>query len=156
FRDVLIGLDLYPGAADMGAEGAGTVVEVADDVTGLAIGDRVFGLIPHAVAPLAVADARQLVAVPDGWTPAQAAGVPVAYLTAYRGLVDLAAAVPGERLLVHAAAGGVGQAAIQLAGHLGLEVWATVHPGTAESVARIDGDPARIEYTTEADVRVHV
>ncbi|MDN5751303.1 MAG: SDR family NAD(P)-dependent oxidoreductase, partial [Pseudonocardia sp.] len=141
FRDVLIALGMYPGAADMGAEAAGTVVETGDGVTDLAVGDRVVGLIPHAIGPLAVADARQLVALPAGWTPAQAATLPVAYLTAYRGLVDLAAARPGERLLVHAAAGGVGHAAVALAEHLGLEVWATAHPDKTAVVTGL-GVPA--------------
>ncbi len=127
FRDVLIGLGMYPGAADMGAEVAGTVVE-AGIGNGFHPGDRVVGLVPHAIGPLAIADSRQLIALPPGWTAAQAATLPVAYLTAYRGLVDLAAAHPGERLLVHAAAGGVGHAAVALAQHLGLEVYATAHP----------------------------
>ena len=57
--------------------------------------------------------------MPEGWSFAQAAAVPVVFLTAYYGLVDLAGLQPGERLLVHAAAGGVGMAAVQLARHWG-------------------------------------
>ncbi|MEU2595231.1 type I polyketide synthase, partial [Streptomyces albidoflavus] len=76
-------------------------------------------------APRAVADARMLAPVPDGWTWAQAASVPVAFLTAYYGLRDLAHLDSGESVLVHAAAGGVGMAAAQLARHWGAEVYGT-------------------------------
>ncbi|MCW5254697.1 SDR family NAD(P)-dependent oxidoreductase [Streptomyces sp. SHP 1-2] len=63
--------------------------------------------------------------MPDSFTFTQAAALPVVYLTAYYGLVDLAGLRRGERLLVHAAAGGVGMAAVQLARHFGAEVLAT-------------------------------
>ncbi|MFC7466562.1 zinc-binding dehydrogenase [Actinomadura keratinilytica] len=66
-----------------------------------------------------------LAPVPDGWTWAQAASVPVAFLTAYYGLRDLAHLDSGESVLVHAAAGGVGMAAAQLARHWGAEVYGT-------------------------------
>ncbi|WP_234332491.1 type I polyketide synthase, partial [Streptomyces sp. NRRL F-5650] len=74
---------------------------------------------------MAVADSRLLVVVPAGWSFAEAASVPVAFLTAYYGLVDLAGLGEGESVLVHAAAGGVGMAAVQLARYLGAEVYAT-------------------------------
>ena len=67
--------------------------------------------------------------VPDGWSFVQAAAVPIVFLTAYYGLVDLAGLGSGERLLVHAGAGGVGMAAVQLARHLGVEVFATASAG---------------------------
>src|SRR5206468_933335 len=72
-----------------------------------------------------VADARAVVPVPDGWTWEEAASVPAAFITAWYALVDLAALKPGERVLIHAATGGVGTAAVQLARHLGAEVYAT-------------------------------
>src|SRR5262249_40026131 len=90
FRDVLLALGMYPGQARLGGEGAGVVLEVAPDVTGLAPGDRVMGLIPGAIAPVTIADHRLLIRIPDGWSFASAAASPIAYLTAYRGLVDLA------------------------------------------------------------------
>ena len=74
-------------------------------------------------------DARLLARVPAGWGFAAAAGVPVAFLTAWYGLVDLGGARAGQRLLVHAATGGVGRAAVSIARHLGLEVFATASPG---------------------------
>ncbi|MEU1689919.1 SDR family NAD(P)-dependent oxidoreductase, partial [Micromonospora sp. NPDC005707] len=129
FRDVLLALDMYPGSALIGTEAAGVVVEVAGDVTGLAPGDRVMGLVTGGMGPYAVTDRRLLTRMPPGWSFAEAATVPVTFLTAYYGLVDLAGLRPGETLLVHAAAGGVGMAALQLARHWGVEVYATASPG---------------------------
>ncbi|MEU6162436.1 type I polyketide synthase, partial [Streptomyces sp. NPDC047130] len=129
FRDVLITLGMYPDQARMGAEAAGVVVETGPGVTDLAVGDRVFGFFHGGIASRAVTDRRLLAAVPDGWTFTQAATVPVVFSTAYYGLVDVAAARPGESVLVHSAAGGVGMAAVQLAHHLGLEVFGTAGPG---------------------------
>ncbi len=128
FRDVLIALGMYPDQAPIGGEGAGIVVEVAPDVTDLAVGDRVVGLIPDAFGPVALGDRSLLVKMPEDWTFAQAASVPIVFLTAYFGLVDLAGLKAGETLLLHGAAGGVGMAALQLAAHLGAEVLATAHP----------------------------
>ncbi|MEU5840116.1 SDR family NAD(P)-dependent oxidoreductase, partial [Streptomyces diacarni] len=129
FRDVLMTLGMYPGEPSIGSEGAGVVTEVGDGVTEPAVGDRVMGLFGQAMGPIAVADARRVVRMPDGWTFAQGASVPLVFLTAYYGLVDLAGVRAGERLLVHAAAGGVGTAAVQLARHWGLEVYGTASRG---------------------------
>ncbi|MGW7825273.1 polyketide synthase dehydratase domain-containing protein, partial [Streptomyces puniciscabiei] len=126
FRDVLNVLGMYPGdAGRLGHEGAGVVVEVGSDVTGLAVGDRVMGLLDGAFGPTAGTDARLLARIPEGWTFEQAASVPIVFLTAYHSLVDLAGLKEGESVLIHGAAGGVGMAAVQLARHLGAEVFAT-------------------------------
>jgi mycoketide-CoA synthase len=127
FRDVLIGLGAVPGQAGMGSEGAGVVVEVGPDVPALAVGDRVLGTF-RAFGPLAVADARTVVPVPADWSWERAASVPIAFLTASYGLFDMAGLRAGEKVLVHAAAGGVGMAAVQLARHAGVEVYATASP----------------------------
>ncbi|HEX6344774.1 MAG TPA: SDR family NAD(P)-dependent oxidoreductase, partial [Umezawaea sp.] len=129
FRDVLISLGMYPGAATIGGEAAGVVLEVGADVRDLVPGDRVTGLFTGAFGPEAVADHRMLVGIPDHWSFEVAASVPVAYLTAYYGLADLGGLAPGQSVLVHAAAGGVGMAAVQLARHWGAEVFATASPG---------------------------
>ncbi|PNG92158.1 Erythronolide synthase [Streptomyces malaysiensis] len=127
FRDVLASLGVVPGGEGLfAAEGAGVVLEVGPGVDGLAVGNRVMGLVSGAYAgPVAVADARMVVRMPGGWTYPQAASVPAAFLTAYYALVELARVRAGESLLVHAAAGGVGMAAVRLARHLGVEVYAT-------------------------------
>ncbi|WP_116271526.1 SDR family NAD(P)-dependent oxidoreductase, partial [Pseudofrankia sp. BMG5.36] len=130
FRDALNVLGLYPGdAGPLGLEGAGVVVEVGSAVTTVTVGDRVMGMFSGAFGPLAVADHRRLIPIPDGWSFVEAATAPVVYLTAYHALVELARIQPGESLLVHAAAGGVGLAATALARHLGAEVFATASPG---------------------------
>ncbi|WP_455569925.1 type I polyketide synthase [Streptomyces wedmorensis] len=139
FRDVMIGLGLYPDpTAELGTEGAGVVTEVAPDVAGLAVGDRVLGIFPGAAGPLAVSDHRTVVRIPCGWSFEQAASIPTVFLTAYYALRDLADLKSGESLLVHAAAGGVGMAAIQLARHWGAEVYATASPGKWDAV-KADG-----------------
>ncbi|MDF5759336.1 type I polyketide synthase, partial [Spongiactinospora sp. TRM90649] len=125
FRDVLIALGEYPEAALMGSEGAGVVVEVGSEVSDLAVGDRVFGLFSGGFAARVVVDRRMVAPIPAGWTFADAASVPMAFLTAYFALVDLGGLSAGENVLIHAAAGGVGMAAVQIARHLGAEVYAT-------------------------------
>ncbi|MFF5173647.1 SDR family NAD(P)-dependent oxidoreductase [Micromonospora sp. NPDC000089] len=130
FRDVLNALGLYPGdPGPPGGEAAGVVVEVGAAVTDLRPGDRVLGVFTGCFGPVAVTDRRLLAPVPDGWTFAQAATVPVVFLTAWRGLVGLGRLQAGESVLVHAAAGGVGMAAVQIARHLGAEVFATASEG---------------------------
>ncbi|APE34784.1 hypothetical protein BOX37_13450 [Nocardia mangyaensis] len=125
FRDVLICLGMYPDeSAALGGEGAGIVVEVASDVTDFAPGDRVMGMFA-AMASTVVTDRRLVTPIPRGWSFAQAAAVPAVYLTAYYALHDLAGLRAGEKLLIHAATGGVGTAAVQLARHFGAEIYAT-------------------------------
>jgi acyl transferase domain-containing protein/NADPH:quinone reductase-like Zn-dependent oxidoreductase/acyl carrier protein len=128
FRDVLIALGLYPGEAPLGSEGAGLIVEVGSDVSDLVPGERVMGMIPGAFAPIAVGDRAFLAPIPAGWSFEQAAAVPSVFSTAYHGLIDLAELKAGEKVLIHAGAGGVGMAAIGLAHHLGAEVFATASP----------------------------
>ncbi|MEU2870672.1 SDR family NAD(P)-dependent oxidoreductase [Streptomyces olivoreticuli] len=130
FRDVLNALGMYPGEAGLlGAEGAGVVTGTGPGVRGLRVGDRVLGMMFGGLGPVAVCDERLLARIPDGWSSAQAASVPLVFLTALYALKDLAALKPGERILIHAGAGGVGMAAIQLARHLGAEVFATASEG---------------------------
>jgi acyl transferase domain-containing protein/NADPH:quinone reductase-like Zn-dependent oxidoreductase len=128
FRDVLMTLGMYPGPIAIGSEAAGTVIDTAADVTDLQPGDRVMGLVPHAFGPTAVTDRRFVAPVPTHWSDEQAATTPIVFLTAYYALTELARLQPHERILVHAATGGVGMAACQLARHLGATVHATAHP----------------------------
>ena len=153
FRDVLIALGIYPGDAPLGSDAAGVVLEVGSGVTDLAPGDRVFGVVLDAFGPLAVADRRTVVPIPAGWSYAQAAAVPVVYLTAYYGLVDLAGLRGGERLLVHAAAGGVGMAAVQLGRHFGAEVFATASPPKWDAVRALGVADERIASSRDLTFR---
>jgi polyketide synthase 12 len=124
FRDALISLGIYPGEGRIGSEGAGIVTEVAADVTGVAPGDRVMGLF-EGIGPVAVTSRTRLVPIPRGWSFAQAAAVPLVFVTAYLALCDMARVRPGESVLIHAATGGVGMAALQLARYWQAEPYAT-------------------------------
>ncbi|MET9960311.1 SDR family NAD(P)-dependent oxidoreductase [Streptomyces sp. NPDC006326] len=145
FHDVVLALGMIEEDEDrFGYEAAGLVVETGPGVTGLAPGDRVLGLVRDGFGPYAVADSRLVAPVPEGWTFAEAAAVPVAFLTAYYGLVDLAGIRPGDTVLIHAAAGGVGMAAVQLARHLGAEVYATASHGKWDTLRANGLDDAHI------------
>ncbi|MFC7589593.1 alcohol dehydrogenase catalytic domain-containing protein [Nonomuraea antimicrobica] len=129
FRDVVVALGMVPEQGEpIGGEFAGVVTELGADVEGLRVGDRVLGLGEAAFGPVVVADRRLVCGLPVGWSFAEGAGVAVAFATAWYGLVDLAGLRSGERVLIHAGAGGVGMAAIQIARHLGAEVFATASP----------------------------
>ncbi len=144
FRDVMAALGMYPGKAPvLGAECAGVVVEAGPEVAGVAVGDAVMGLI-DGTGPLAVVDQHMLVKVPRGWSFTQAAGVPVAFLTALYGLADLAAIRAGEAVLVHAATGGVGMAAVQLARQRGAEVFVTASRGKWDTLRAMGFDEDHI------------
>ncbi len=141
FRDVVVALDMVPGQEGMGLEGAGLVLETGADVRDLAPGDHVMGLVPrNAFGPVSVTDRRLLARIPQGWSFVEAAAVPVVFLTAYHCLAELAAIRPGDRVLVHSGAGGVGLAAIRLARHMGAEVFATASPGKWDTL-RAEGLP---------------
>lgn len=127
FRDVLNVLDMYPG--DPGAPGlecSGVVSAVGPGVDELAVGDAVVGIAPNAFDSHVVTRADLVVRAPERLTFAEAATLPIAYLTAAYGLRRLADLRAGERVLIHAGAGGVGMAAIHIAQRLGAEVYTTV------------------------------
>ncbi|WP_406205784.1 SDR family NAD(P)-dependent oxidoreductase [Kitasatospora sp. NBC_01560] len=155
FRDVLIGLGMYPGDALIGSEGAGVVLEVGPGVAGLAPGDRVMGLLDGGAGPVAVTDQRLVTHVPDGWSFAEAAAAPIVFLTAYYALHDLSGMQPGQRLLVHSAAGGVGMATLQLAAHLGVEVFGTASPGKWAAVRAAGLDDAHLASSRTLDFEQH-
>ncbi len=152
FRDVLNALGMYPGQAPLGSEGAGVVLETGTEVTGLSLGDKVLGLFGDGCAgPVAVTDARLLARLPGGWSFADGSTAPAVWLTAYYALVELARLTPGQKVLVHAATGGVGMAAVQLARHLGAEVYGTASPGKWPALRSLGLDDEHIasSRTTE-------
>ncbi|MFI6134240.1 type I polyketide synthase, partial [Micromonospora sp. NPDC051141] len=154
FRDVLVGLGMYPdSAAVMGSEAAGVVLEVGPDVTGVVVGDRVFGMFNGALGPVAVTDHRLLARVPLGWSFTRAASVPIVFLTAFYALRDLAGVRAGQRILVHAAAGGVGMAAVQLARAWGLQVYATASAGKWDTLRQMGLDDARLASSRDLEFR---
>lgn len=128
FYDTAYALGLIPLQQAIGAEVAGLVAEVGPSVTRVAVGDRVMAMTEGGYGPFVVTNERLAVRIGDDWTFAEAAATPAAFVTAYRAITEVAAARRGEKILIHAGAGGVGQAAIQIARHLGLEIFATAHP----------------------------
>ncbi|MFJ6604587.1 type I polyketide synthase [Streptomyces lydicus] len=150
FHDVLGALDMHPGdPGPLGLEGAGVVTATGPGVTGLAIGDRVMGLFPAAFGTVAHADHRTLVKVPDGWSFTRAAAVPVAHLTALHALLELGGVRAGDCVLIHAGAGGVGMAAVQLARHLGAEVYATASPAKWPALRALGVDDDHLASSRE-------
>ena len=141
FRDVLNALGVLKeylqvmGFADstevpFGGECAGVVVAVGTGVTNFKVGDEV--IAAQAVGSLSshvTVNAKFAIAKPEHLNYAEAATIPTTFLTAYYGLHYLAKIQPGDKILIHAAAGGVGQAAVQLAQQAGAEVYATASIG---------------------------
>ncbi|MGW3294731.1 NADP-dependent oxidoreductase [Streptomyces xiamenensis] len=137
--DGLLADQLPPLPRGLGFEVAGTVDALGEGVTGVGIGDRVFG--PAALdGPTAGAAEYALMAawarIPEGVTAEQAAAVPMAAETAWRALDDLGVR-PGELLLVHGAGTTVGEAAVRLALHRGIRVIATAGPARAAALEEI-------------------
>ncbi|MFY2860417.1 SDR family NAD(P)-dependent oxidoreductase, partial [Mycobacterium sp. THU-M104] len=126
FRDVLNVLGLYPGDPGQigGGDLAGVVTELGGGVTGFEVGQRVFGFMPGSFATRVNVPAQFLSPVPDGISAVGAATIPAGALTA-RLAFDWAKVGPGDRVLIHAASGGVGLAAIQIAQQCGATVFAT-------------------------------
>ncbi|MFI5980679.1 type I polyketide synthase [Streptomyces sp. NPDC051555] len=151
FRDVVLALGVVPDQQVMGNEGAGVVTEVGSGVTDLAPGDQVMGVFSGSFGPFAVTDRRMLAPMPNGWSYVRAASVPVVFLTAYYGLRDLAGVQPGESVLVHNAAGGVGMAAVQLARHWGAEVFGTASEGKWHALRGSGLDDAHIASSRTLD-----
>jgi NADPH:quinone reductase-like Zn-dependent oxidoreductase len=151
FADLLARQGLYPDAPKPpmvpGYEVAGTVSEVGAGAEPVAVGDRVMagtrfgGYAEQVVVPVA-----DVVPLPERLSFEEGAAVPVAYATAWAGLFTYANLQPGERVLVHAAAGGVGTAAVQLASRHGAEVWGTASPAKHDAV-RAQGAEHALDYT---------
>jgi len=135
FKDVLKAMSLLPAKAlersyhgtGLGIEAAGVVSAVGDGVTGYRVGDAVVASLQNSFGSHVTVPVDSLFAVPklDSMTFAQAASIPVIFMTAYYALYELARLRKGETVLIHAAAGGVGLAAIQVAKWLGANVIAT-------------------------------
>ena len=126
FRDVLLALGMYPAeGATLGAECAGIVEAVGAGVSSLRPGDVVFGFAPGSLGTDATVPAAFVTRVPARVRVEDAAALPVAFLTAMYGLQHVAQIQPGMRVLIHAGAGGVGLAAIQIAQRRGARVLAT-------------------------------
>ena len=127
FRDVMNVLGVYPGdAGPLGGECVGKVVRVGSDVQEFKIGQKVFvSLAPACFGSHVISESSYVCPLPEGMNTNHAATLPVTFGTAYHALIDLAKIKAGDKVLIHAAAGGVGLAAIQIAQQQGAEVYAT-------------------------------
>ena len=135
----------------LGWDVAGVVEEVDPDVTRFAPGDRVFGMpwfprVAGGYAEYVTSPARQLARTPDALGDEQAGGLPLAGLTAWQALVDVAKVGEGTRVLVHAAAGGVGHLAVQIAKARGAHVIGTAREEKHDFLRDLGVDEP-IDYT---------
>jgi NADPH:quinone reductase len=160
FPDVLIIADRYqvsfPTPFTPGSEFAGVVRAVAEDVSTVEVGDRVFGsTFAGAFAERIAAPASSITKVPDSVGFPEAAAFGVVYATAYHALRSVAETQPGEWVVVLGAAGGVGLAAVDIARHLGGRVLAAASTDAKLKQCRAMGAEAVVNYETE-DLKVRI
>lgn len=147
FRDVMWAMNLLPEEAlengfsgpGLGIECAGVVESVGQGVRDIAPGQRVLCFGPHCFGSHVLTTAQAVAPIPGNWGFAEAASVPVAFFTAWYALRHLADLQPDESLLIHGAAGGVGLAAVQIAAHLGVRVFATAGSEDKRHLLRLLG-----------------
>jgi len=151
FADVMARLGFYPDAPKppcvVGYEVSGTVAELGDGADSHAAGDRVMAPTRFGgYAERVVVPAADAIPLPEGLSFEEGAAIPINYATAWAGLVRYGGLQAGERVLLHAAAGGVGIAATQVARHGGAEVWGTASPGKHDAI-RANGVQHALDYT---------
>jgi putative PIG3 family NAD(P)H quinone oxidoreductase len=157
--DVLQRMGLYPmppGVTDIpGLEVAGTVAAVGPGVTGIAVGDAVCALLAGGgYAEWAVAPAPQVLPIPRGVSPVEAAGLPETVFTVWTNVFERGALTAGERFLVHGGTSGIGTTAIQLAAARGATVYATAGSDEKARACEALGAARGINYRTEDYVAV--
>jgi NADPH:quinone reductase-like Zn-dependent oxidoreductase len=151
FADVMARIGLYPDSPKtpcvVGYEVAGTIIELGEDVEGLIPGQRVFAATQFGgYSSQVVANAADVVPLPDRLTFEQGAAIPVNYGTAWAGLLGYGSLQPGERVLIHSAGGGVGIAATQIAKRHGAEIYGTASPGKHAQIKELGVEHA-LDYT---------
>jgi NADPH:quinone reductase len=156
YADLLWRLGQYPGSelpTVPGMEVSGTVDAVGPEVDWPRLGDRVAALLFRGggYAEAAVAPAAHCVPLPDGWSLESGAAFLLQHLTAWHGLTTMGRAAAGEVCVVHAAAGGVGGAAVELARHLGLLVVATASTAEKRAQAVALGADVAADYESFVD-----
>jgi len=153
FADTMARVGLYPDAPKppcvLGYEVAGTIESVGEGVTAHAVGDRVAaGTRFGGHAELVVVPEEQALALPERFSFEQGAAFPVNYGTAYAALIVMGSLRAGDRLLIHAAGGGVGTAATQIARNVGAEIFGTASPQKHEAI-RAQGVDHPIDYRSQ-------
>jgi len=152
FADTMARIGMYPDAPKtpcvLGYEVAGEIESLGEGVEGLATGDRVIaGTRFNGQAELVTVPAQQAIPMPDGVSYEEGAAFPVNYGTAYAALVIMGGLKAGERVLIHAAAGGVGISATQIAKGIGAEIFGTAS-GSKHDAIREQGVDHPIDYRT--------
>lgn len=143
--------------AVLGLDMAGVVEQVGEGVTGFKRGDEVFGMtggvggLQGSLAEFVAADARLLAHKPANLSMRESAALPLSTITAWEGLVDRAGVHAGQKVLIHAGAGGVGHIAVQIARAFEAEVFATVSPDKAAIVAGFGAIPIDYKAVSLAD-----
>lgn len=133
----------------MGLEIAGEVIEIGSEVEGYRVGDRVMGVVGGgAYAEVARIDWRMAMPIPAALDYVHAAAIPEVFVTAHEAMLHLGGLRRGDSVLIHAAAGGVGSAAVQLAYATGAQVFATAEASKLERVVQLGADVV-IDYRTE-------
>lgn len=153
FADTMARLGLYPDAPKppcvMGYEVAGEVESLGEGVSDFAVGDRVMaGTRFGGQAELVTVPADQVLPLPDRLSFEQGAAFPVNYGTAYAALIIMGSLREGDRVLIHAAAGGVGIAATQVARNVGAEIFGTASPSKHDAI-RAQGVTHAIDYRSQ-------
>ncbi|HHP7229502.1 MAG TPA: SDR family NAD(P)-dependent oxidoreductase, partial [Xenococcaceae cyanobacterium] len=129
FRDVLNTLNMYPKeAGELGLECSGVITAVGEEVNNLQVGDKVLAIATGSFSSYVTVNAHLVIPLPSSLSFTEAATIPTAFLTAYYCLHHLAAIKPGDKILIHSAAGGVGLAAVQICQQIGAEIFATASP----------------------------
>jgi len=138
----------------IGLEIAGEVIETGSEVIGFKVGDRVMGVVGGgAYAELARIDYRMAMPIPKQLDYVHAAAIPEVFVTAHEAMMHLARLKHGDCVLIHAAAGGVGSAAVQLAYATGATVYATTEGSKLSRVEHLGADVA-IDYKTQDFAKV--
>ena len=147
FRDVMYAMGLLSDEAvengfagpTLGMELAGTVTKVGSAVTNFKIADEVVGFAPACFSSRVITQTTAITHKPDGWSFEEATTIPTTFFTVYYALKHLAQIQPGEKILIHGAAGGVGIAAIQFARYCGAEIFATAGSDEKRDFVRLLG-----------------
>jgi len=147
FRDVMYAMGLLSDEAvengfagpTLGMELAGTVAKVGSAVTDFQVGDAVIGFAPACFSSRVVTQTTAIAHKPDSWSFEEATTIPTTFFTVYYALKHLAQIQPGEKILIHGAAGGVGIAAIQFARYCGAEIFATAGSDEKRDFVRLLG-----------------
>jgi NADPH2:quinone reductase len=153
-REGVYGSQSYGDSPILGLEVAGEVMAIGDTVSGFAVGDRVMGIVGGgAYAQYARVDSEMAAVIPAGLSFMEAAAVMESFVTGWEALAHLGQIAKGETVLIHAAAGGIGSAAVQLAKTAGATVLATASASNLDNVLSLGADAVfdykRVDFEAE-------